>query len=119
MRRARADDEYEGMKSFKKRLGCWAQGEDSISKVDRRCEAVAPQSHLAVSRVVDRRLDVRTQRAEVVRAEHERPDGHAPAPEDEIVGAGAGELQLRLLDQEQILDGLRQRPVAVLDGYPQ
>ena len=53
--------------------------------------------------------------AQLVRAEHDRPDGRAAAAEDEVVGAEPRELQLRLLDREQVLDRLGQRAVAVLD----
>ena len=37
-----------------------------------------------------------------------------PAAEDEVVGADERERELRLLDAEQVLDGLRERAVAVL-----
>src|SRR5438270_129774 len=43
-----------------------------------------------------------------------RPDGRTAAAEDEVVGAETGELELRLLDREQVLDRLRQRTEPVL-----
>ena len=55
-------------------------------------------------------------RPQLVRAERERPDRRAPAAVDEVVGADPGELQLRLLDREEVLDGLGQRAVAVFDA---
>ena len=54
------------------------------------------------------------QLAQLAGAEDDRSDRRAAAAEDEVVGAEAGQLQLRLLDREQVRDRLRQRAVAVL-----
>ena len=48
-------------------------------------------------------------------AEDELADGRLAAAEDEVVGAEPGDLDLRLLDREEVLDRLRQRAVPVLE----
>ena len=59
-------------------------------------------------------LDLGAQLAQLSGAEHDRSDRRAAAAEDEVVGAEAGELQLRLLDREEVLDRLGHRAVPVL-----
>src|SRR5207245_7542665 len=47
--------------------------------------------------------------------EDELPHRRLPAAEDEVVRPEAGNLDLRLLECEEVLDRLRQRPVPVLE----
>ena len=77
-------------------------------------EVVVSQRHFTLRRRVDRGVDARAQRAQLARADHDRPDRDLAAAEDEVVGAEQRELQLRVLDREQVLDRLGQRAVAIL-----
>src|SRR3954469_2710880 len=99
---------------------CLARLQYSIDERQRGGEPVAvlsaffPERNLALRGRVNRRLDASAKVAELLRAEHERPDGCAPVSENEVVGADARELELGLLDAEQVLDRLGDRPVAIL-----
>src|SRR6266540_828875 len=95
---------------------CLARGQYSIDQSKRLREAFLTQTHLAVGRRVDGGIDAQSQVAQLRRAEHHLPHARLAATEDEVVGARAGELELCLLDQEQILDGLGKRTEAVLRG---
>ena len=73
--------------------------------------------HLAVRLRCRRRCRIRPRSSrQLPRAEHEPADGRLAAAEDEVVGAELGELDLRLLDREEVLHRLRERPVAVLEA---
>src|SRR2546428_6025639 len=93
---------------------CLARAEYSIDQPERSLELSVAERDLAARGRVDGGVDPPPQLAQLGGAEHELADGRAAAAEDEVVGARAGELQLRLLDREQALDRFRQRPVAVL-----
>src|SRR2546430_1592061 len=96
-----------------------ARIEYSIDQSERPSEIVVPDGNLALGGRVDRGRDVPAERAQLAGAELDGPDGGAAALEDEVVGPEPRELHLRLLDREQVLDRLRQRPVAVLSRRPQ
>src|SRR6266516_11609 len=85
-----------------------------IDESQRLRETLFSQRHLAVRGGVNGGVDPPPQIAKLFGAEHDLPDAGLAAAEDEVVGAGARQLQLRLLNQEQILDGLGQRSEAVL-----
>src|SRR5262249_32318583 len=90
--------------------------QDSIDQPDRlRKSVLAPQTDLSGSNRVHGGVDPATQLAQLARAEHELADGRLAAPEDEVVGPEARHLDLRLLDREEVLDRLGERPVAVLE----
>src|SRR6059058_1644485 len=93
---------------------CLARGQYSIDESQRLWETVLAQRHLVVRNRVDRRVDAAAQVAQLVGAEHHLADARLPAAKDEVVGPRARELELRLLDQEQILNRLRQRTEPVL-----
>src|SRR4051794_22718418 len=88
---------------------CLTRGQYSIDQSECLREAVLPQGDLAVAGRVDGRVDPATQIPQLFRPQHHLPDARLPAAEDEVVGADACELQLRVLDQEQVLDGLGER----------
>ena len=87
---------------------------DSIDQVDRSLERLRALGDLAPRSRVHGGVGHVPERAQLGRAEHERPDGGAAAAVDEVVGAEPRQLQLRLLDREQVLDRLRDGPVTVL-----
>src|SRR3989440_8279664 len=88
---------------------CLARGQYSIDQSQRLWEAVLAQAHLAIRCRVDGGVDTAAEIAQLRRAEHHLPDARLAAAEDEVVGADACELQLCLLDQKEVFDGLRQR----------
>src|SRR5262245_47608695 len=95
---------------------CLAAVQDSIDQADRlRKAVVTAEAHFPVPYGVDGRVDAVPELPELPRAEHEPADGGLAAPEDEVVGAEPRHLDLRLLDREEVLDRLRQRPVPVLE----
>src|SRR4051812_22984678 len=59
-------------------------------------------------------MDAAVQFLQLPRAEHETAHRRLPASVDEVIRAEARELDLRLLDREQMLDRVGQRPEAVL-----
>src|SRR5712691_11441502 len=66
--------------------------QDSIDQPESFLESVlAPERHLALRRRVDRGVEAAAQPAQLVRAEHERPDGRTAAAEDEVVRPGERE----------------------------
>src|SRR5919202_104252 len=93
-----------------------ARVEYSIDQLERSFEPVSPKRYLPLRRRVDGGIDAAPELAELAGAEDERPECRPAAAEDEVVGAERGELQLRLLDREQVLDGIRDRAEPVLDG---
>src|ERR1700730_505929 len=93
---------------------CLTRGQYSIDQSERLRETVLAQGDLAIRDGVDGGVDPAPQVAQLVGAEHHLPDARLAAAKDEVVGAGARELQLRLLDQEEILHGLGERAEAVL-----
>src|SRR5919204_1265459 len=93
---------------------CLARGEYSIDQSQRLWKALLAQRDLTVGHGVDGGRHLVAHGAELTRAEHDLTDARAPAAEDEVIGSEPGELQLRLLDQEQVLDRLRQRAESVL-----
>src|SRR5436305_9116223 len=91
-----------------------ARVQDSIDEFHRLGDFLLPaHTYLLLRRDVDRRLRAVAELAQLARTEHEPPDRRLPALEHEVVGAEERDLALRLLDPEEILDRLRQRPVAV------
>ena len=98
----------------------------AAAQAARRASTIASGSSSAASKRLDAERDLPllgrvdrgrarlAERLDVGRAERERADGRAAAAVHEVVGAEPGELQLRLLDREQVLHRLGQRPVAVL-----
>src|SRR5438105_828844 len=70
---------------------------------------VAPEAHFPRPYGVDGRVDSAPQLLELAGAEHQLPDRGLAAAEHEIVRAEAGDLDLRLLDREEVGDGLGQR----------
>src|SRR5262245_27737354 len=94
--------------------GGLAGGQKSIDQIERPLELFVAERHLALRSAVHRRVEPFAQLAELARTEDQRADCGAPTAEDEVVGAEPGEFQLRLLDVEQMFDGLRERAVAVL-----
>src|SRR6266511_5487926 len=88
---------------------CLARGQYSIDKSERLRKALFAQADLAIRRRVDRGVDAPAQVAQLGRAEHHLSDTRLAAAEDEVVRAGARELELRLLNQEQVLHRLRER----------
>src|SRR5712691_8328583 len=93
---------------------CLARGQYSIDQSERLWETIFAERHLVVRDRVDGGVDTAAQVAQLVRAEHHLAHAGLPAAEHEVVRAGACELELRLLDQEQVLDRLRQRTDPVL-----
>src|ERR671930_686036 len=93
---------------------CPARGEYSIDQPQRLWEAFLPERDLAVRDSVDGGRDAIAQRPQLAGAEDDLAHARAPAAEDEVIRSQLRELQLRLLDQEEVLDRLRERPVAVL-----
>src|SRR2546427_6211924 len=89
---------------------CLARGQYSIDEPKCLGKTLFAQAHLAVGNRVDRGVHASAQVAELVGAEHHLAHACLPAAENEVVCSGAGELELRLLDQEQIFDRIRQRP---------
>ena len=95
-------------------------GRIARAQAARRAATIAAASPSAPSRPSVRsatscRADVytavsasRPQRPELGRREADRPDRRAPAPEDEVVRADERQRELRLLDAEQVLHGLRE-----------
>src|SRR6188508_1081943 len=75
-----------------------------------------PERDFALGGRVDRSVDAPAQVTQLLGAEHERADRRAAVAEDEVVGADPRELELGLLDREEVLDGLRNRAVAVFGG---
>src|SRR3954452_8426703 len=98
-------------------LGRLAGLQDSIDQPKcLRKSILAPKSYFGISYGVHGRVDAVAEVFQLTRPEDEPADrGLAPA-EDEVVRAEPGELDLRLLDREQVLDRLRQRAVPVLEG---
>src|SRR3954447_2870977 len=80
-----------------------------------RKSILAPKSYFGISYGVDRRVDAIPEPLELARPEHEPADGRLAAAEDEVVRAEARELDLRLLDREEVLHGLRQRAVPIFE----
>src|SRR5215213_7353161 len=95
---------------------CPARVEYSIDQSNRYRKFIGAQRNLAARAHVDGGPDLASQRAQLRGAEQERADRSLAAAEDQVVRSGSRELQLRLLDREQVLDGLGQRAVAVLGG---
>src|SRR5207302_2103911 len=93
---------------------CLARGQYSIDQSERLGEAVLAHADLVIRRRVDRRVDTAAQVAQLRRPEHHLPDARLAAAKDEVIGPDTCQLQLRLLDQEQVLDRLRQRTEAIL-----
>src|SRR5215207_9651410 len=58
-----------------------------------------PERNFALRGRVHRGVDAAAEDAELLGTEHERPDRRPSVAEDEIVGADARELELRLLDR--------------------
>src|SRR5207244_7683358 len=90
---------------------CLARGQYSIDEPERLGKTLFAQAHLTVGNRVDGGVHAAAQVTELVGAEHHLAHARLPAAEDEVVRSGPGELELRLLDQKQIFDWLRQRPV--------
>ncbi len=94
-----------------------ARVQDSIDKVDGLGDFLLPaHTYLLLRRDVHGRFRAVAELAQLARAEHQPTDRRLPALEHEVVGAEERDLDLRLLDPEEVLDRLRQRPVAVLEG---
>src|SRR5919198_4919939 len=93
---------------------CLARGEYSIDQPQRLWKSLLAQRDLAVRDRVDRGGDAVAERAQLAGPEHELADAGAAPAEDEVISAEASQLQLRLLDEEEVLDRLGQRAVPVL-----
>src|SRR2546421_9036878 len=93
---------------------CLTRGQYSIDESERLRETVLAQAYLAVGGRVHGRVDPAAQVSQLVGAEHHLADARLAAAEDEVVRTCTGELELRLLDQEEVLDRLRQRTEAIL-----
>src|SRR5438094_310426 len=93
---------------------CLTRGQYSIDQPERLREAVLAQAHLPVGNRVDRGIDPAAKISQLVRAEHNLAHARLATAEHEVVRPGAGELQLRLLDQEQVLDRFGKWTEAVL-----
>src|SRR5205085_6950703 len=91
-----------------------ARGEYSIDQPERLRKTLLPQGDLPVRDSVDSGRDAVSQRAQLTGAEDELAHARAAATEDEVVRAQLRQLELRLLDQEQVLDWLRERAEPVL-----
>src|SRR5438067_9805138 len=94
--------------------GRLARGQHSIHESQRPRQFLVSKGNFTLRGRVDGGVDAAPQLAQLARAEHDRTDGRSTPAEDEVVGAEARQLQLRLLDPEEVLDRLRERPVAVL-----
>src|SRR5205807_2560272 len=78
-------------------LGGLTRLQDSIDQLDRTLERVTSERDLPVGARVDSGVELAAHLAELVRAQQERTDGRAAAPEDEVVGSETRQFQLRLL----------------------
>src|ERR671934_2346055 len=93
---------------------CLARGEYSIDQSQRLWKTLLAKGDLAVRDGVDGGREAVAHRAQLAGAEDDLPDARTAATKDEVVRAERCQLQLRFLDQEQVLDRLRERPEAVL-----
>src|SRR5918992_2712778 len=88
--------------------------QDSIDQRECRLKTVGAPGDLAAVARVDRSVRVAAQLTELSRAEDKGTDRCAAAAEHEVVGAEPGELELRFLDPEEVLDRLWNRTVPIL-----
>jgi len=90
--------------------------QDSIDQPDGlRKSVVAAEAHFPVPYGVDGGVDSAAELLQLLGAEDEAADRRLASAEHEVVGAELRDLDLRLLDREQVLDGLGQRSVAILE----
>src|SRR5262245_16906842 len=85
------------------RSRCLARSHYSIDQPQRLRETLLPKGDFAVGDGIHSRRHLPAQRTHFVRAEHHLTDARAAAAEDEVVRAERRELELRLLDQEEVL----------------
>src|SRR4029453_1851322 len=88
-----------------------ARGNDSSGQTERTVEPIGAQRDLLPRRCVDRGVRDRAQRAELGRGQADGADGGTPGAKDEVVGSDERERESRLLQAEEVLDGLRERSV--------
>ncbi len=89
--------------------------EDSSEQLESFGEPLAPSGQLTLGRGIYGARHGDTDIGNVFSAQEQGSDGHPARLEDEVVGPGRSELQLRFLDREQVLDGLGRSAVAVLE----
>src|SRR4029077_13628625 len=93
-----------------------ARVQDSIDQFDGLGYFLLPaHAYFLLRRDVHGRFRAVAELAQLARAEHQPPDRRLSALEDEIVGAEERDLDLRLLDPEEILDGFGDRSVPILE----
>src|SRR5919201_3933152 len=85
---------------------CLARGEYSIDQPQRLWKTLLAQGSFAVGDGVDGGRDAIPHSAQLAGAEDDLADARTSAAEDEVVRAERRQLQLRLLDQEEVLDRL-------------
>ena len=112
----REEQECAGKRRERTPSRCLASLQDSIDQAKRLGKPVfAAEAHFPCSYGVDGRVDAPAELLQLLGSEDELADGGLAAPEDEIVGAEAGDLDLRLLERDEVLQRLGLGPVPVLE----